>query len=90
MEFGKLLSLMELPIFMGCIAGVKGKAKFLTGKLNKNVSFLDPHLVQQAEFNLSNELNTESYVCEDYLLMSRDKLSPQISICFFIKNINDL
>lgn len=45
-EFNKLLSLMELPIFMGCIAGVKGKAKFLTGKFNKNVSFFDPHLVQ--------------------------------------------
>lgn len=37
---------MELPIFMGCIGGVPGKARFLSGKHGSKISYLDPHLVQ--------------------------------------------
>ena len=45
-SYDKLLALMELPLFMGCIAGVKGKAKFITGKHDQSLSYFDPHFVQ--------------------------------------------
>jgi hypothetical protein len=45
-SYKQLLGLMELPVFMGCIAGVKGKAKFITGKHDQCLSYFDPHLVQ--------------------------------------------
>ena len=43
-----MLSLMELPIFSGCIGGIPRKARFLTGKNNDKISYLDPHYVEDA------------------------------------------
>jgi hypothetical protein len=37
---------MSLPIFNGCLGGLPQKARFLTGRLQDKISYMDPHYVE--------------------------------------------
>jgi cysteine protease ATG4 len=44
-NFNALLELMSLPVFNGCLGGMPEKARFLTGRHEERISYLDPHYV---------------------------------------------
>ena len=46
-NFDMLLDVMSLPVFAGGLGGAPGRARYLTGRNGTQISYLDPHHVDE-------------------------------------------
>lgn len=89
-KFKLLLDLMSLPIFSGCLGGIPEKARFLTGRYEEMISYLDPHYVGDPVHPMTLTHNTSAFQCQEVRYMAREELDPQMALCFFLTGLEDL
>ena len=87
----QVLNIFDYKNNIGIIGGKESRALYFIGKYDRNLIFLDPHLVQRTysinDFLVGNGLNT--YSPNDIYYMSIDDMSPCFTIGFVFDNIND-
>lgn len=81
---------MTWPCTLGCLGGKPGQARFLTGRLNESLSYLDPHYVQEEVEKQYLGQQLSRFVCKEYRLMDRQDLDPSLAFCFYLDSLSDL
>ena len=72
---------------MGFIGGENNKSYYFLGSRGEELVYFDPHKVH---LYLNDELDLDSYQNNKLGYLSLEKLSPTITICFYIQNEADL
>jgi cysteine protease ATG4 len=74
--------------FKGVIGGKPEKALYFIGRKEEDYIYLDPHYVQSANENISN--NKNSYFCESFRKCKNTSIDPSLGICFYLPSLEDL
>lgn len=82
-----IIYLTKYPQFMGFIGGENNKSYYFLGSRGEELVYFDPHKVH---LYLNDELDLGSYQNNKLGYLSLEKLSPTITICFYIQNEADL
>jgi hypothetical protein len=87
----KVLDIFNYENNIGIIGGKETRALYFIGKCDRNLIFLDPHLVQKTysinDILVGNGVNT--YQPNDIFYINIDDMSPSFTIGFVFKDIFD-
>ena len=75
---------------LGVIGGVPKKALYLTGHVDKELVYLDPHYVQEAVNRRNLHANSSIFHCEEFRTLESSQVDPSMGLCFYIKSLNEL
>lgn len=83
-----LNEMMTWKWFRGLIGGKPQKALYFVGMKEDEYVYLDPHYVQNANEDISE--NKNSYFCESFRRCKNTSIDPSLGISFFLDSLQDL